>query len=125
MLFTGPAGTLVPTFVVDDGRRLNREAKLRLMNAASQFFAIDFVVTAAGGDPNLSPAAAQLFPGGSSSYLPFAPGEYDLYLYLTATPTLLSGPTRFSVDAGGIYGILSVDGADTATAALRFFDDFP
>jgi hypothetical protein len=125
MLFTGPAGTLVPTFVGDDGRRLNREAKLRLMNAASQFLAIDYVVTFADGDPNVLPALAQLFPGGASSYLPFAPGEYDLYLYLANTATLLSGPTRISVDAGGIYGILSVDGPDTATAGLRFFDDFP
>jgi hypothetical protein len=124
MLFTGPAGTLVPTFVPDDGRRLNREAKLRLMNAASQFLAIDYVITFAGGDPNVLPALAQLFPGGASSYLPFAPGEYDLYLYQAGTATLLSGPTRLSVDAGGIYGVLSVDGPDTATAGLRFFDDF-
>jgi hypothetical protein len=39
--------------------------------------------------------------------------------------TLLSGPTPISVLAGGIYGVLAVDGADTATAGVVLFDEFP
>ena len=53
------------------------------------------------------------------------PGEYDLYLYQYASPTLLSGPTRISVADGGIYGVLAVDGPDTATASVVLLDDFP
>jgi hypothetical protein len=126
MLFAGPAGTLNPAFSVDDTRRLNLEAKLRFMNAVSQFSAVDFVITVPGGNPNTVPSQASLAaPGISSSYTPLASGEYDLYLYQASTANLLSGPTRFSVAAGGIYSVLAVDGPDTATAAVRFLDDFP
>jgi hypothetical protein len=126
MLFSGPAGALQPAFSVDDTRRLNLEAKLRFMNAVSQFFAVDFVITPPGGDPNTAASQASLAaPGIASSYTPLAAGEYDLYLYQASTANLLSGPTRFSVAAGGIYSVLAVDGPDTATAAVRFLDDFP
>ncbi len=126
MLFSGPAGTLTPAFSVDDTRRLNIEAKLRFMNAVTQFFAVDFVITAPGGNPNTANTQASLAaPGIASSYTPLAPGDYDLYLYQASTANPLSGPTRFSVAAGGIYSVLAVDGPDTATAAVRFLDDFP
>ncbi|RPI60570.1 MAG: DUF4397 domain-containing protein [Lysobacterales bacterium] len=126
MLFAGPAGTLTSAFSVDDGRRLNLEAKLRFMSAVSQFFAVDFVITFPGEDPNvLFPVASLAAPGISSSYVPLAPGEYDLYLRQAGTVTLLSGPTRFTVAAGGLYGVLAVDGPDTATAGVRFLGDFP
>jgi len=125
-LYLYQAGTLTPAFSVDDTRRLNVEAKLRFMNAVSQFFAVDFVVTVPGGNPfQLLAQASLAAPGIASSYLPLAPGEYDLYLFQASTATQLSGPTRFSVAAGGIYSVLAVDGPDTATAAVRFLDDFP
>jgi len=123
-LFTGPAGTLQPTFAADDLRRLNREAKLRFMNAATQFLAIDFVVAFPEGDPAPLFPLAQLFPPGMSEYQPLYPGEYDLYLLETTTRAILSGPTRISVAAGGIYGALAIDGPDTATANVRLLDDF-
>jgi hypothetical protein len=125
LLFSGPAGALLPIYAADDGRRLNREAKMRLMNAASQFVAIDYVLTAPDTDPNTYPSVATLFIPGVSSYVPLNPGDYDLYLYAAGTPTLLSGPTRISVAAGGIYGALAVDGPDTATANVLLLDDFP
>lgn len=126
MLFAGPAGTLFGAFALDDGRRINLEAKVRFMSAVSQFFAVDFVIAPPDGDPNFQGTASTLTaPGLSSSYTPLAPGEYDLYLYQTGTTTILSGPTRFSVEAGGIYSVLAVDGPDTATVGVRFLDDFP
>jgi hypothetical protein len=39
--------------------------------------------------------------------------------------TLLSGPTRLTLAAEGIYGVLAVNGPDTATAGVVLFDDFP
>jgi hypothetical protein len=38
---------------------------------------------------------------------------------------VVSGPTRISVAAGGLYGVLVVDGPDTATASVLLLDDFP
>jgi Domain of unknown function (DUF4397) len=125
ILFNGPAGTLVGTLATDDGRRLNREAKLRYMNAASQFVAIDFVLAFPDEDPNLFSAQAQLLTPGMSSYTPLPPGEYDLYLRQAGTATLLSGATRINLAAGGLYGVLAVDGPDTATANVLLLDDFP
>jgi hypothetical protein len=126
MLFNGPAGTLLGAFGADDGRRIRGVAKMRFMNAATQFIGIDFVMTAPDADPNLSPAVGQLFPPGISlTYTLVEPGEYDLYLYQYGTLNVLSGPTRISVAEGGIYSVLAVDGADTATANALLLDDFP
>jgi len=124
MLFSGPAGALLPMFSPDDGRRFNRQGKIRFMNAASQWLAVDFVLTFPDLDPTLVPALAQLLNPGISNYVSLYPGDYDLYLYSTGTPTMLLGPTRISVAAGGIYGVLAVDGPDTATANVRLLDDF-
>jgi uncharacterized protein DUF4397 len=125
MLFGGPPGTLLPAFAADDGRRLNREAQIRFMNANSQFLAIDFYVALPDGDPNLLYPLATLFLPGLSSYSTLHPGEYDLYLRQAGTINTLMGPTRFSVTAGGIYSVLAIDGPDTATANALFLDDFP
>jgi hypothetical protein len=125
MLFNGPAGTLTPAFIGDDGRRINRQAKMRFMNAAYGFIAIDFVLTLPGGDPLVAPVAAQLFTPGMAAHQLLPPGEYDLYLYQAGTPTVLSGPTRIDLAAEGIYGVLAIDGPDTATANVLLLDDFP
>jgi hypothetical protein len=124
MLFAGQTGAILPVFAVDDNRRLNREAKLRFMNAASQFPAIDFTVVLPGGDPNVAFPQATLFPPGAATYVTLHAGDYDLYMHQAGTSTVLLGPTRITVAAGGIYGILAVDGPDTATANAVYFDDF-
>jgi hypothetical protein len=124
MLFGGPTGTLLQIFGADDLRRFNREAKLRFMNVASQFLAVDFVITLPGGDPTEPFPVAQLFSPGIADYVPLYPDDYDLYLFQSGTTTVLSGPTRISVAAGGIYSVLAVDGPDTATLNVRLFDDF-
>jgi hypothetical protein len=124
MLFAGQTGALLPLFAVDDNRRLNRLAKLRLMNAASQFTAIDFTLVLPDGDPNVVFPQATLFPPGAAPYITLHAGEYDLYMHQSGTATVLLGPTRITVAAGGIYGVLAVDGPDTATASAVYFDDF-
>ncbi|HET7609291.1 MAG TPA: DUF4397 domain-containing protein [Gammaproteobacteria bacterium] len=123
-LFTGPAGALLPIFAADDLRRIHREAKLRLMNAAARFPGIDFVITLPDGDPNQAQPVAQLLAPGVSDYVPLYPGEYDLYLFQAGTTTVVSGPTRIRVADGGIYAALALDGPDTSTASVRLLDDF-
>jgi hypothetical protein len=126
VLFTGPAGTLTHTFVNDDGRRINNAAKLLIGNAASQFTAIDVVLV----DPGVDPANAITFealgmPDFTLGYARLPPGEFDLYFRQPSASTLISGPTRLTLAAGGIYGVLVTDGPDTATITLNYFDDFP
>jgi hypothetical protein len=121
----GETGSLLHVVAGDDGRRIANEAKLRFATAATQFAAIDFVLVEPGVDPNLFAPDSALAVPGYSDYLPRAPGEYDLYLRQTGTTTLVSGPTRLTLAAQGIYGVLAVNGADTATANIILFDDFP
>jgi hypothetical protein len=126
VLFAGPAGVLVHTGTADDGRRIANESKLLLMNAATQFQAVDFVLTL----PDVDPATVNAFstlaaPGSTIGYRAIPPGDYDLYLRNAVSGAFLFGPTRLSVASGGIYGVLAINGADTATAAISLFDDFP
>jgi hypothetical protein len=126
MLFTGDPGALTSVVVADDRRRLNNEAKLRLYNAASQFVTtfMDFVIVPTGADPNLYAPLSVLVPPGASPILPLVPGSYELYLRQTSTTTYMSGPTPITISAGGIYGIIALNGPDTATATVVLFDDF-
>lgn len=126
LLFAGPAGTLTHITGVDDGRRFHTEAKLRFGNASPQFTAgMDLVFTNPGVDPNLVQPLASLIAGGLSGYVALPPGTFDLYLREFATDNILSGPLSVTIAAGGIYGVLAVDGPDTATAVPVLFDDFP
>jgi hypothetical protein len=125
LLFAGLAGTLTSITAADDGRRLHTEAKLRFANVASQFAAVDLVITNSGVDPNFVQSATSLLSPGMSAYVPLPAGNYDVYLRQFAGLTILSGPTPISISAGGIYGVLAIDGPDTATAGVVLFDDFP
>lgn len=127
LLFGGAAGTLTHVLTFDDNRRIANEAKLLLLNAANQFTTgLDFLLVQPGADPGPLLADASLAaPGSTLAYIPLAPGEFDLYLRVPGTTTYASGPTRLSVAGGGIYGVLAVNGPDTATASLVLFDDFP
>ena len=126
LLFGGSAGTLTHAVAFDDGRRIQNEAKLLFMNAATQFPTVEFVLVPPGDDPGLYQASAALSaPGTRSVYDGLPPGDYDLYLRQPSATALLSGPTRITLAAAGIYGVIAVNGADTATAGVELFDDFP
>jgi hypothetical protein len=125
VLFGGAAGTLLYTVARDDGRRVRDEAKLAFINAANQFLLVDFVLVVSGGDPTNIQAVSTLgAPAATVNYNYLLPGNYDLYTRETATNALLSGPTPLSLAAGGIYGVLALNGADTATTRIVLFDDF-
>lgn len=126
LLFSGPAGALLHTATADDGRRIQNEARLLLASAATQFTALDFVLSLPGVDPTLVSVLGRLAaPGITTGYLAIPPGEYDFHLLDAASRVIVSGPTRLTLSGNGIYGILATNGPDTATATPVFFDDFP
>jgi hypothetical protein len=126
LLFGGTAGTLTHAIAFDDGRRIANEAKILFLNAATQFTGVEFLVLPRSADPvNALAYTTLLAPGAPTGYGELPPGDYDLYLRDAATAALLSGPTQITVAAGGIYGALAINGADTATAGVVLFDDFP
>jgi hypothetical protein len=126
LLFAGPAGTLSYTITADDGRRIQSEAKLSFMNAATQFTLVDFVLTTPGGDPATVFALATLgAPGSTLGYNRMPPGDYDFYVRKSDSGALLSGPIPLSLAGGGVYSVLTLNGPDTATATVVLYDDFP
>jgi hypothetical protein len=126
MLVSGPAGTLTQLISTDDNRHLLREARLRFYNAANQFTGVDFVVILPGVELATTPPTAVLGPGAMSVAVSAVPAEYDVYLRQSGTAsTVLAGPVRVTVGAGGVYGVLATNGADATTATITLTDDFP
>ncbi len=126
VLFAGPAGTLVSQIVTDDRRRLKSEAKLRFINAANQFTtATEIVLMPPGADQTTIGPLTGLGAPSVTDYLYITPGAYDLVFRETITNTVRAGPIHVNLVSGGIYGVLTLNGPDTATASVVFIDDAP
>jgi hypothetical protein len=127
VMFAGPAGTLTSQIVTDDRRRIRNEAKLRYFNAANQFTTVTEMVLMPAGTTDqttVAPATALGAPA-VTDYLYSTPGEYDLFFRETSTNTVRAGPIQVNLVSGGIYGIMTLNGPDTATATVVFIDDTP
>jgi hypothetical protein len=124
LLFGGNAGALTHAQVVEDGRRLAKEAKLRMYNAASQFTAVEFLVVEPGTDiTTIAPLVALAAPGASSGAV-LKPGTYDLVLRQSGTTNVVAGPTSITLTAGGLFSVLATNGANATSANVLLFDDF-
>ncbi len=127
VLIAGPAGTLTPQIVPDDRRRLKGEAKLRYFQAATQFTTATELVMLppnTADQTTVAPSATLLAPS-TTDYLYATPGEYDLLFRETGTNVVRAGPIHVTMAEGGIYGVLLLNGPDTATASAVFTDDPP
>ncbi len=127
VMFAGPAGTLTPQILTDDRRRIRSEAKLRFFNAANQFTtATEWVLLPPGttDQTTVAPAAVLGAPA-LTDYLYIVPGAYDLLVRETGTNAVRAGPIHMNLADGGVYGILTLNGPDTATARVVFLDDAP
>ena len=126
LIFTGEAGALTHLVQIDDGRRIDGEARVRFNNVATQFTLLDFFIVATGTTDlsNTFPIVTLAAPGGSA-IIPFPPGTYELFLRPTGSTTLAAGPLPLTVAANGIYTLLAVNGPDTASAAIVHLDDMP
>jgi hypothetical protein len=126
VMFAGDAGALAHVTTLEDGRRLNREAKLQFYNAATQFGLdfIEFLIVPPDADPSLYGAVFGSIAPQVSQAISLAPSEQDLYARRTGTNEILAGPIRTSIAAGGIYSVLAINGPDTATVTLVLLDDF-
>ena len=127
VMFAGPAGTLTSQILTDDRRRIRSEAKLRFFNAANQFTTLTELVLVPPGttDQTTITATTGLTAPAATDYLYVKPGEYDLLLRETATAAVRAGPIHVNFADGGIYGVVELNGPDTATASVVFIDDTP
>jgi hypothetical protein len=125
LIVTGDAGTLTHVIISDDGRRIPDQARLTLYNVARQFTQLDYFVVPPGTDITTVFPIASLTAPGVSTLFSIAAGTYDLVLRQNGTTNIVAGPTPITVAGGGIYGVLAVNGADTATANVVYLEDFP
>jgi hypothetical protein len=127
MLFTGPAGTLRSQVLPDDRRRIKSEAKLRWFSGASQFTTVTELVLLPPGTTDQTTIGATTALGAPTmgDYLFVKPGEYDLLFRETGTNAVRAGPIHVNFAEGGVYGVVTVNGPDTATASVTFVDDTP
>jgi hypothetical protein len=125
VLFAGPAGTLTYQVVTDDRRRVTGEAKLRFINGANQFTTVTEIVLLPPGttDQTTITASAAIVAPAVTDYLYIKPGEYDLLFRETGTNAVRAGPIHVNLADGGIYGVMALNGPDTATASVVFIDD--
>jgi len=70
-------------------------------------------------------AATLLGAPAVAEYLYVKPGEYDLLFRETGTNAVRAGPIHVNLADGGIYGVMTLNGPDTATESVVFIDDTP
>ena len=124
-LFAGDASTaFVSQTVLDDRRPIADIAQIRFLHGAGLFGVIDFYLTDPGVDVTTVVPTIALFPAGMSNMLPILPGDYELTVVDDATATTIAGPVPITLEAGGFYGTMALDGASGAAVDLALIDDF-
>lgn len=124
LLVTGEPGDLIAGFALDDGRGIAQQARVRLANGANQFEELHFFVIPPDTPPLSAPPAASLTPAAFSATIAFAPGDYEVLLHDGTDDGFIAGPLPITLDSGGVYGILAIDGDTSATAGIVLLDDF-
>ena len=124
LLITGDSNGLSALSSPDNRRPITTEARVTILNAASQFQVLDLYIVPPGTDITTLFPGLQVTTPAISQPIPFAPGDYEVIFQETATATTVAGPLPVTLDGGGIYGILAVDGATTSTADIVLIDDF-
>lgn len=101
---------LQPLLLVDDNRRVNTEARLRIVHAAPSAGDVDIYLAPPGADLD-APALAAVPFGAESGYLSIAPGSYDVIVAPAGGDPLAPaiGPLPVELTAGGIYTVVARD----------------
>ena len=124
-LFAGnPATGIVSQTVLDDRRPLTGLAQIRFLHGAGLFGIIDVYLTDPGVDVSAVVPTIALFPAGMSNPLTILPGDYEITLLDQAAGTTLAGPIAVTLEGGGYYGAMALDGASGAAVDVSLIDDF-
>ena len=124
-LVTGDSNGLNGLLVPEDHRSAAEGARVQFIDGATQFTTLYFYLLPAGTDITTAYAQSTLVAPSDAAATLFAPGDYELTLVDASTGTTVAGPTAVTLNAGGVYGVLAVNGADTSTAKGIIIDDTP
>lgn len=122
-LISGAPGELDVTTTLEDRRRLADRARLRLFNGAGRFASLELFLlppgTDIGGFSPLTLASSESVPIDS-----IPPGDIELTVRTADTDTVALGPQTLTVEAGGLYGVIVVNGPTADTVEAVLIDDF-
>jgi hypothetical protein len=101
-----------PLVLVDDGRRVATEARVRIVHASPSAGDVDIYVVAGGTGGNLDgvePAFAGVPFQADTGYVPLAPGSYDVVVTGAGSQVPAIGPVTLDLSGGGIYTAAAID----------------
>ena len=115
---------VVTHIVTEDKRSITGQATVRIYNAAGQFDSAAIYIEAPGTDVTTVNPEVNMIAPASTERMPMVAGDYEITIENLATQTILAGPQLVTMDPGGVYGILLINGPDTSTVEIVLFDDF-
>jgi hypothetical protein len=124
ILISGEPDVVRMTLILDDNRRIATSARLRVINGAVTFPAVDIYVMEPGtnindANPNVGLLA---FPLGTSS-LSFKAGDYDFVLAASGTRDIAVGPVRLTLENSGLYTVVATQAEQDDRIELILLDD--
>ena len=125
LVLLDPSDALLLSDLLDNNRELAGFAKLRVLQAASQFAAVDMYLLQAGEDVESATAqvAGLTYPL-DTGYLQVLPGTYDLVLTEPGTSTIVGAPQSITLSERGTFTVIAVDSADGLSVEYFLLDDF-
>lgn len=113
----------------EDSRSIATEARLQVVHASPSAGDVDVYLTATDDITDATPALTEV-PFDSTALanavVGVAPGDYFISVAVAGTKTVAIGPLAVSLDAGGVYTVVAVDGAPASGEAFGviLLDDF-
>ncbi|HEU4616416.1 MAG TPA: DUF4397 domain-containing protein [Gammaproteobacteria bacterium] len=117
-LLAGNPGSLTFTTAQDDPRPIVDQSRVRFMNAATLFTAVNVYIVPPGTDISTALPVTSLTVPAISSRVALPPGTYDVVVTASDTGAVIAGPQSVTVSGSGLYTILVTNGADGSTASI-------
>src|SRR5690606_2158893 len=106
-----------------DRRRVAGHSRVAFMNGATQYGQIEYFLVPPGSDISTSLSQIVLAAPGMTTRFVYAPGDYELYAR-QPHGNGPAGPVPVTLEGGGIYSLLTANGAVTGTVDVVFLEDF-
>lgn len=115
---------VVQSVVTEDKRSIDGQASFRIYNTAGLFGRVSVYVVPPGTDITQTNPEVELGAPAATPRNAYVPGDYELWVVDVDPVTVLAGPIPVTMNDGGVYGMLLLNGADGNTVEVDLFDDF-
>lgn len=115
---------IVQSVVTEDKRSIDGQATFRIYNTAHLFDRVSVYIVPPGTDITATNPNVELGAPAATPRNAFIPGDYELWVEDVDPVSVLAGPIPVTMNDGGVYGMLLLNGADGNTIEVDLFDDF-